>query len=359
MNIINQSKHKKYIVPTNDWLVPLSKLNSNDINTKSTIMVGNHIEKNKVIVKITRNISFDDVQYIDNYINGLPNFPEIYGIFECYETEDNIRTFYENIKGFCNKSKDDCSNVKIVIEIMKRYKNSLHNYERRIKIDRFENYLKQCILAQLNAFNLVGFLHNDIHLGNILVERVIEKPVELVYTILDKKYIVNTNDMIIITDFDASIIVNKNIPFCEKNTLFSNIVKTFRDFSQLIEIDKSIKLLQILDEIIFDNKRRYHDWESSRLNSVIHYGVRMEDYKEDVLLYTMEMIDRIWIKMFGKILMGRNGSMEKEKNENKNIFEELTTIKQENKKLKKIIKSILPFVDNIYENSMNIKKIIV
>lgn len=291
--------------PTNDWLIPLSKLNTNDINTRNVIMVANHFEKNNVIVKITKNIAFDDIQNIDNSIKELPNFPEIYGIFECYETENNIDSLYENVKGFCNKSEDKTSNIKIVIEIMKQYKKSLRNYERKIKINDFENYLKQRTLAQSHAFNQTGFLHNDIQLGNILIDYYSKEPIEIIYTILNKKYAIFTNNRIIITDFDNSVIMNKNINFDDNNTLYSNIIKTFRDFSQLIDITEGLeglKLLQILDEIIFDKKLYYNDREISSMNSMIYYGVQMDDYKKNVLRHNMKMINEIWMKMFGKII---------------------------------------------------------
>jgi hypothetical protein len=49
---LKDSETKKYIIPTNDWLIPLKPLITS-ISTKGKIMLAKMIDKEKVIVKLT------------------------------------------------------------------------------------------------------------------------------------------------------------------------------------------------------------------------------------------------------------------------------------------------------------------
>ena len=53
---LKNSTTKKYIVPTNEWLVPLEPLITS-ISTKGKLILANMITKEKVVVKITQNIN--------------------------------------------------------------------------------------------------------------------------------------------------------------------------------------------------------------------------------------------------------------------------------------------------------------
>lgn len=53
---------------------------------------------------------------------------------------------------------------------MKLYQGSLNDYLNKLNLFEIEDLLKQILLCQLHIYSKIGFLHNDIHLGNILVK---------------------------------------------------------------------------------------------------------------------------------------------------------------------------------------------
>jgi hypothetical protein len=63
--ISNKSKDKKYIIPTNEWLKPLKPLDSEDINSRSLIMLSKLVDKEKVVVKLTKNIDHNKINTIN------------------------------------------------------------------------------------------------------------------------------------------------------------------------------------------------------------------------------------------------------------------------------------------------------
>lgn len=229
-----KDNNKQYIIPTTKWLTPIKPLLLEDINTSGLIMVAKLIEKEKVIVKITQD-KRDNIININKITKDMPNFIETYCSFSCLENSDDLDKKYENIKGFCN-AKAKNSGKLITLEIMKKYKNgSLNKYKNKLELDHVVNILKQLLLSQLHTFNKTGFLHNDIHLSNILIEK-LKEPITLKYKIDIKpisKYRIKINsDFIpIISDFDRSTIYNggdlTEEEYNNQYTLGDNIFNTF------------------------------------------------------------------------------------------------------------------------------------
>ena len=52
---LKDSETKKYIIPTNEWLVPLEPLITS-ISTKGKMILAKMISKKKVVVKLTKNV---------------------------------------------------------------------------------------------------------------------------------------------------------------------------------------------------------------------------------------------------------------------------------------------------------------
>ena len=231
--ICPQDSNKQYIIPTKKWLKPLEPLITEDINTTGIIMLADFIDKEKVIVKITKD-KRDDIIKINKTIKELPNFIQTYCTIICNENFDALDTQYKDSNSFCNANKD--SGDIITLEIMKRYKSgSLNKYKNKLELNEVINIMKQLLLAQIIAFNKTGFLHNDIHLGNILVEKTKEQE-NIKYkvdtgTIEKRKFNIQTNFKTIISDFDKSTIYNSgNLTIDEympENTLGNNIFNTF------------------------------------------------------------------------------------------------------------------------------------
>jgi hypothetical protein len=153
--ISNKSKDKKYIIPTNEWLKPLKPLNSEDINSRSLIMLSKLVDKEKVVVKLTKNIDHNKINTINNYIKHNLNMLHTFGTFQCSASEINLES----------------ENITIVLEIMKLYDGSLNDYINKFDILEIEELLKQTLLCQLHIYWKIGFVHNDIHLGNFLINK--------------------------------------------------------------------------------------------------------------------------------------------------------------------------------------------
>jgi len=86
---INTEKDKKYIIPTNDWLISIKPLITNDINTRSLIMLSKLIDKGEVVVKITKNSNFEQIKLINNLVKNNPNMLHTFGTLQCDENEIN------------------------------------------------------------------------------------------------------------------------------------------------------------------------------------------------------------------------------------------------------------------------------
>lgn len=178
------SINKNYQLPTNKWLKPLEVLFNENNLVISSQLIG-EIKKEKVVVKITRRESFlDKKSILDIYetIKKSPHIIKIYGIINCNENTTILNSNYKNALGFCpNLIGSDWISLKsgngvrgdpfITLEIMKKYSYSLNKLEKKLDIAHFEQILKYLLLIQLELFNLYGFIHKDIHLGNVLVEK--------------------------------------------------------------------------------------------------------------------------------------------------------------------------------------------
>jgi hypothetical protein len=103
---------KQYIIPTKKWLKPIEPLILDDINTSGLIMIADFIEKEKVIVKITKG-KRDDIIEINKIIKDMPNFVKTYCSFSCLETFDALDTKYDKINSFCNAKADELNNLVI------------------------------------------------------------------------------------------------------------------------------------------------------------------------------------------------------------------------------------------------------
>ena len=166
---LKSSETKKYIIPTDIWLKPLEPLMTS-LSTKGKLIIGQMANKEKIVVKITKNIDLKRIKNINYLVRKLPNFPKIYCVFECDEDEANLDSNYTDMRGFCTKNNTDpSSNINIVLEIMKLYKHKLSDLMNRLNIEEIKSILKQLIFGLIMAFESTGFIYGDLHIENILL----------------------------------------------------------------------------------------------------------------------------------------------------------------------------------------------
>lgn len=302
---INTEKDKKYIIPTNDWLIPIKPLITNDINTRSLIMLSKLVDKGEVVVKITKNSNFEQIKLINNLVKNNPNMLHTFGTLQCDENEINYDTSYTDSKGYCNSNQSQTENIKITLEIMRLYSNSLTKYIKKLNMLDIKQYFKQLIYAQLHIFDKIGFIHNDIHLGNILIKKKSEDE-ELNYIILGKKYNISTNRILIIMDYDRSIIYDQSLmKLPEPNldfTIMYNIVKTIKEISKLL-IDGDRKLLiDIFEESSITFHYPIIEYSEKILRGYYKKQRDYNDFKELSIKDCIQLCNVIWDKLYDESL---------------------------------------------------------
>ncbi len=253
--ICTQDNNKQYIIPTKKWLKPLEKLITYYINIEGLTTITNFIDKEKVIVKITKGKKANIIIEANKIVKNMPNFIETYCSFTCLENFNALSNEYKDSNSFCNPTEDN--NKIITLEIMKKYKNgSLFKFQNKLNKDQVVNILQQLTLAQIHVYSKTGFLHNDLHLGNILIHHV-KKPTDIIYefstdTLRNKEIVVTSNFIILlISDFNESTIYKNNYEinkehFYQKHTLCNNINNTFNECLLLLKEQDYIQIMNLI-----------------------------------------------------------------------------------------------------------------
>ena len=299
---LKNSETKKYIIPTDKWLKPLGPLITS-ISTRGKIILGEMSNKNKVVVKITKNLDLLRIKYINYLVQQLPNFPKVYCVLECDENESNFDANYLKVNGFCNKSSDK---FKIILEIMKLYPNKLSEYKNKLSIEQIKPILKQLFYALIYAFELRGFIHGDLHIENILINK---QKKELTYIIDKKEYILKTDQECIIMDFDKSItydIQYMNLTeLIKENTLIHSIQKIIYICSTLYKKEKTYKLDPLNVALEETLKHIYYDIIAHGTSILGSYYQDSRTYKEfinETIIDVMYFINIFWKKLYDKYL---------------------------------------------------------
>lgn len=174
LKCLKNSETKAYIIPTDKWLKPIKPLISNSSDAQH--IISKLLDKENILVRLTNNNN-KRLPLINEKLSKLPNFPLVYCTIICKEPFDLIDSDYiidgKPAKGFCNGKSNDGY---VTLELMKYYKNNKINELLKSPIDLkyLRYFLDQAIGAQLNAFQKYGFVHNDIHINNFIIENLLE-----------------------------------------------------------------------------------------------------------------------------------------------------------------------------------------
>jgi hypothetical protein len=232
---------KNYTIPTDKWLKPLKVLfDENSLIMESELI--DNIHKEKVVAKITK---IPDIKTIKTNINmrniyeiikESPHIAKIYCFLSCKESITNLDNKYKDILGFCtletqsdsnlggkssalprtHDTNDDNSknerNITIGIEIMKKYKNTLRRYTNKLSTDIVKNIMRYLLNMQIELFRIYGFIHRDIHLGNIFIEKTEPYKIKFKTSCFNTNVIkLKTEFKLYLTDFEHSEILLKSI----------------------------------------------------------------------------------------------------------------------------------------------------
>jgi hypothetical protein len=156
-------------VPTEDWL-ELKRLIRGKYIDEMIILEGLLKEDTEVVIKIGRPDMLSKEYTIGLRLKDFPNFIRYYCNFSCLDTKDNLEGL---VHGYLKRVCTDGGKINIGVLVMPYY--SLGDIEsygwREEELDVLKNVLKQICFSLMYAYENTGFLHNDEHLGNILLRK--------------------------------------------------------------------------------------------------------------------------------------------------------------------------------------------
>lgn len=211
-----------------NWLKIVKKIQDNDI------LIGKMTVKN-VVVKFGQNKPIQKEYEISKniYEHSIPNFIKFYCTFHCIEDLTKfkkIETIEQSIK-LCSKT-----GVKTWFVLMPYYQiGSVMNYRwNASNYPMLINIIQQVVLALYEAYITTGFVHMDLHLGNILLKKTKKK--ELFYT--------NTKNKINLIGYEAILM----------DFELSNLDKDEKEFvNSLYKMANSLRDPSLNGEIILES----------------------------------------------------------------------------------------------------------
>jgi serine/threonine protein kinase len=178
-----------------------------------------------IVVKIGKtNKTIEKEFQIGNLLetNNIPGFIHYMCLFRCY---DNTYQIIENNKDIVNnlkicKANSDEDNIKSILVMPFIPEKSIKNFKWN-KYNSLKSIIQQTLLSICIAYHKLGFIHNDLHLDNILIKKTKKEYIRYDFTsqqsndkiILDIKTYGYT---VVIMDFDSSFI-NVDKQQCYKN----------------------------------------------------------------------------------------------------------------------------------------------
>lgn len=248
----SQTKSHKYILDcetklknsnytTKDWFEIKSIIQSSNNDEKNKVLIGILDKHKQCVAKIGTSETLEKEYYISNSLYSS-NTIHPYCFFRC---DDDYRSITEKDKYVCKKEGN-----KMSVLLMPYYElGNMRDYDFYTNQKVFYSCMKQTILSIIELCHNQGFYHNDLHGGNVVVEKTSKKTLE--YIVNDKIYTIKTNGYkVILMDFEGSILVDKpKTTYYNKDFLEKDILRFITDMmtnSKKITFDK--RILHILEE---------------------------------------------------------------------------------------------------------------
>lgn len=242
----NDNNYKKYIVHkiiNNDlttidgWLIPNKLLPVNRGENKNKLVIANIVKKKRVVVKISKKKELLEKDFLTSKkLEELncSNFARYLGFFSCNDNFNNYNANKPLPKYFCKNN-----GTENYFLFMKYYDiGSILNYKPN-SINQIISIINQTIASTVLAFENLGFVHGDLHPGNVLIKKTQKKNIKYKYNDIDLE--IETNGIeIILFDFDRS-------NFSGNFGMFLNEIMAFINFYDSYLLESNIlKLNNIL-----------------------------------------------------------------------------------------------------------------
>jgi len=201
-------------------------------------------------------LKFGILNYIEKEYNiskelyELPNFIRYFCIIECNDQIKNIINHKETISNYkmCHYGSNS-----VGILVMKHYKlGCINNYDwNENNFNILKNVIKQTIFAIIYAYETKGFIHGDLHCGNVLL-----KPKKNNIAIYGEIELEIDAYEVIIMDFEKSKIDQKDkiMELYRNIDKFINSIINSNDMKLNIEYNDRITYSKINKLIISNNK---------------------------------------------------------------------------------------------------------
>ena len=206
----------------------------------------------------------------------LPNFIRYFCTFSC---NDNIKNIINHSNTISNYKICNYGTNSIGILAMKEYDlGSVENYNWNVtNFDVLKNIIKQVIFAILYAYNSKGFIHGDLHSGNILLK--LKRNDEIKY---EKKNIILNEFEAVIMDFDSQSL-DCNLATREKSKLrqknkMRDVITNILKFITSLEYGNNINLN-------FDYDRNKLNSLKSSFNENINYYEELDNIIDNMKIY--------------------------------------------------------------------------
>ncbi len=230
----NHDNFRKYIAlksssskNTDGWIIPNKLLPVNRSATANILIEANIIKRKKTVIKISKNKDLLEKDYnvsLQLAELNIPNYIKYLGFFSCLDNIDKNKALP---KFFCSNKGEN--NYFLIMEYFPL--GSLASYIPQT-LDEVISIINQVIASSISAFEKNGFIHGDLHPGNILIKKTKKKKFD--YPI---KSIKTAGIKIILFDFDRS---KFNGDFM---TLFVEL-STFINIYEKLLLDKNIFLIK-------------------------------------------------------------------------------------------------------------------
>ena len=185
-------------------------------NQKAIVLKALYDRNLDIVLKFNYNNYSEKEFNTSNELLHLPNFLRYKCLIKCNDNIKNIINQKGNIMNYkmCHYGEDE-----VGILVMKYYRfGCVENYEwNENNFEILKNIIKQVIFAVIYAYKTKGFIHTDLHAGNVLLKP--KRKDEIIYG--DKKLEIKELEAVII-DFEKS-----KMNDC-------NLMRLFRDIDRFI-----------------------------------------------------------------------------------------------------------------------------
>lgn len=239
--------------------------NADDISIlQAVINYSKYDKKNKnIVVKIAHKNKTNKKEYnISETLQNIPCFIKYICLFNCFDDTFNYISSNKTVPHHICTADNIGDNDNYVLVSPYINGGSIRNYAWNINnVHVLKSLLNQCIISLMYAFIYYGFLHNDLHLDNILFKKT---KLELIhYADID---VVTNGHMAVIMDFDSSFI---GINETQTVTYFwSNLYNMLSRIK--FDLKDKITAVKNFDNIIlFVSTAEIKDYEATRAKELV------------------------------------------------------------------------------------------